>query len=106
MGKRGEVYTDRLDIPNGRRSYFFNVKENRTGDYFVNIVESVKKLGDKFERQEILVYEEHLEEFKDKIDTVIQQLRLLSTQRKDRKEQYGNYHRQDEDRQHNDYHGN
>lgn len=80
MGQRGEVFTDRLDVGNGRRSYFFNVKQNRNGDYFVNIVESIKRF-DKFERQEILVYEEHLEEFKDKVDNILTVMKRLDSER-------------------------
>ena len=38
MGARGELYTTQIHLDN--RSYFFNVKENRTGDVFLQIVES------------------------------------------------------------------
>ena len=34
-----------------KRTYFFNVKENRTGDLFLNIVESKKSEEDRFERR-------------------------------------------------------
>ena len=40
MGLRGEIFSWRNTI--GRRTYFFNVKENRTGDVFLNLVESKK----------------------------------------------------------------
>lgn len=77
MGKRGEVYTERLDVANGKRSYFFNLKENRNGEYFLNIVESINRLGDRFERQEVSVYEEHLDEFRKKLDEVIRELHRI-----------------------------
>ena len=34
MGIRGELYTTQVTLTN--RSYFFNVKENRTGDVFLH----------------------------------------------------------------------
>lgn len=80
MGQRGEVYTDRLEVGHGRRNYFFNVKTNRNGDYFLNIVESIRKLGHTFERQEIVVYQEHLELFREKLDSVIKELYKISPQ--------------------------
>ena len=40
MGIRGELYTTEVVLDN--RSYFFNVKENRNGDIFLQIVESKK----------------------------------------------------------------
>ncbi|MCI7545616.1 MAG: DNA-binding protein, partial [Treponema porcinum] len=33
MGARGELFTTEVYLDN--RSYFFNVKENRTGDVFL-----------------------------------------------------------------------
>jgi hypothetical protein len=38
MGVRGEIFSNRVILPN--RTYFFNVKENRMGDLYLNIVES------------------------------------------------------------------
>jgi hypothetical protein len=43
MGIRGELYTNQVNLDN--RSYFFNVKENRNGDVFLQIVESKVKDG-------------------------------------------------------------
>ena len=57
MASRGEIYSTRVDSEN--RTYFFNVKENRKGDLFLNIVESNKK-GTGFDRHQIMVYEEEL----------------------------------------------
>ena len=37
MAIRGELYTTQIVLDN--RSYFFNVKENRSGDVFLQIVE-------------------------------------------------------------------
>ncbi len=46
-----------------KRTYFFNVKENRRGDLFMNIVESTKHGENGFERHSIMVYEEDMENF-------------------------------------------
>lgn len=61
MGLRGEVYSARATTP--KRTYFFNVKENRTGDLFLNIVESKKQGEDSFERHSVIVFQEDLENF-------------------------------------------
>ena len=61
MGIRGEVFSSRASSE--KRTYFFNVKENRTGDLFLNVVES-KKHGDAdFERRSIVIFQEDLEPF-------------------------------------------
>jgi len=59
MGIRGEIFTTRFSSSNGRRTYFLNVKENRNGDVFLNIVESKPSNGSMgFERFQVLVFEE------------------------------------------------
>ena len=69
MGLRGEVYSGRLSA--GTRTYFFNVKENRHGDLFLNLVES-KKHGDMgFERHQVLIFEEEMEAFKEEFDKAV-----------------------------------
>lgn len=67
MALRGELFSSKADT--AKRTYFFNVKENRTGDLFLNIVES-RKLeaapgggGRGFERHSLMVYEEDLAAF-------------------------------------------
>lgn len=62
MGTRGEIFSTRAI--SGRRTYFFNVKENRHGDVFLNIVESKKnENGDEFERHSVVVFQEDMEGF-------------------------------------------
>ena len=61
MGLRGEVFSSRAS--SGGRTYFFNVKENRTGDLFLNIVESKKHGESGFERHQIVVFQEDLAEY-------------------------------------------
>lgn len=67
MGQRGELFSSRANTE--KRTYFFNVKENRSGDLFLNIVESRKResadavSGRGFERHSLMVYEEDLAAF-------------------------------------------
>lgn len=78
MGARGELYTTEVYLDN--RSYFFNVKENRTGDVFLQIVESKSRDGSDGERHQIAI-------FADDMQKVLQGLdRSLNFIDKDRKE--------------------
>lgn len=61
MGLRGEVFSSRAITE--RRTYFFNVKENRHGDLFLNIVESKKNSETDFERHSLIVFNEDLDNF-------------------------------------------
>ena len=62
MGIRGELYTTQVTLTN--RSYFFNVKENRAGDVFLQIVESKNgKEGIDRDRHQIAVFEEDMQKF-------------------------------------------
>ena len=61
MGLRGEIFSSKAT--SGKRTYFFNVKENRHGDMFLNIVESKKNGESDFERFSLLVFEEDIEGF-------------------------------------------
>ena len=59
MGIRGEVYTSK--VTSGKRTYFFNVKENRKGDLFLNLVESKQHGETGFERHSVIIYNEDIE---------------------------------------------
>ncbi|WP_428771451.1 DUF3276 family protein [Treponema sp. HNW] len=61
MGARGELFTTQIVLEN--RSYFFNVKENRTGDVFLQIVESKNKNGEAFDRHQIAVFAEDMQKY-------------------------------------------
>ena len=74
MAQRGELFSSRADTE--KRTYFFNVKENRVGDMFLNIVESRKRDAagvhrDGFERHSLMVYEEDLRAFVDALDEAL-----------------------------------
>ena len=73
MGLRGELFNSRANTD--KRTYFFNVKENRIGDLFLNIVESRKREApdgtNSFERHSVLVYEEDLSAFVAALDKAL-----------------------------------
>jgi len=69
MGLRGEIFSAK--VASGKRTYFFNVKENRHGDLFLNIVESKKNGESDFERFSLLVFEEDIENFSDGFNQAI-----------------------------------
>ncbi len=61
MGIRGELFSTKF--PSGKRTYFFNVKENRSGDIFLNIVESKRHDEESFERHSVIVFDEDIDQF-------------------------------------------
>jgi hypothetical protein len=72
MGTRGEVFSSKANT--AKRTYFFNVKENRTGDLFLNIVES-KKNEDQFERRQLIVFKEDLDVFLEGFEAAVRYIR-------------------------------
>jgi hypothetical protein len=61
MGIRGELYSTKVVVSN--RTYFFNVKENRTGDVFMTIVESKPSEGEGFDRHQIVLFADDMKDF-------------------------------------------
>ncbi|MCL1896959.1 MAG: DUF3276 family protein [Clostridiales bacterium] len=61
MGLRGELFSTKVIQQN--RTYFFNVKENRMGDLYLNIVESKNKETGGFDRQSVILFADDLQEF-------------------------------------------
>lgn len=60
-----EIFTKVLKA--GRRTYFFDVRETKAGDYYLTITESKKNFGDNgevsFEKHEIYLYKEDFKDF-------------------------------------------
>jgi hypothetical protein len=61
MGIRGELYSTKVMLAN--RTYFFNVKENRMGDLYLNIVESKNRDSGGFDRQSVILFADDMQEF-------------------------------------------
>lgn len=70
MAIRGELFTQQVVMDN--RSYFFNVKENRTGDIFLQIVESKSKNGEVYERRDIVVFDDDVQKFLKGLDSSLE----------------------------------
>ena len=79
MGIRGELFTTQVVLDN--RTYFFNVKENRTGDVFLQVVESKKGDGADFSRHQVAIFAEIMQKFLKGLD---QSLSFIEKDRKDR----------------------
>jgi hypothetical protein len=82
MGLRGELFSTRVILPN--RTYFFNVKENRMGDLYLNIVESKNRDDGGFDRQSVILFADDLQEFLKGFDD---SLRILEKEVRERKKQ-------------------
>lgn len=67
MGARGELFTTEVYLDN--RSYFFNVKENRTGDIFLQVVESKSRDGADSDRHQIAIFAEDMQKFLQGMET-------------------------------------
>ena len=80
MGVRGEVFSTKVALQN--RTYFFNVKENRLGDLYLNIVESKNRDEGGFERQSVILFADDLQEFLKGFD---ESLRVLEKSVRDKR---------------------
>ena len=81
MGERGELFSRR--VTKGTRTYFLNVKENRSGDLFLNLVESRERGEGQFDRHSIIIYDDVLEAVYSEMRDVVDVMRKY----RDRKEQ-------------------
>ncbi len=61
MGLRGELFSTRLSCDG--RTYFFNVKENRSGDLYLTVVESKPTESGDFDRRSIVIFQDNMDEF-------------------------------------------
>lgn len=79
MAIRGELFTTQITLDN--RSYFFNVKENRTGDVFLQVVESKSRDGGDFDRHQIAIFADDLQKFLQGMDN---SLKFIEKELRDR----------------------
>jgi len=80
MGQRGELFSTRILLQN--RTYFFNVKENRLGDLYLNIVESKNREDGQFDRQSVILFADDLQQFLQGFD---ESLRVLEKEMRERR---------------------
>jgi len=80
MGIRGELFSTRVVLQN--RTYFFNVKENRLGDLYLNIVESKNREEGGFERQSVILFAEDLQDFLQGFDDALHVLEKAAREKR------------------------
>ena len=83
----GEDYGDQIlskSIKAGRRTYFFDVKSTRGGDYFLTITESRKMTREDgsvaFDRHKIFLYKEAFTKFTEGLAEVIDFIKEHTTE--------------------------
>lgn len=73
MMEREEIHSKVMRA--GRRTYFFDVRATRAGDYYLTITESKKFTNDDgsfhYKKHKIYLYKEDFTEFKDSLDEMI-----------------------------------
>lgn len=72
--EKEEIYSKVMRA--GRRTYFFDVRETKAGDYYLTITESKKFTNDDgsfhYKKHKIYLYKEDFADFKDNLDEMIQ----------------------------------
>lgn len=68
--EREEVFSKKVRA--GKRTYFFDVKATRSGDYYLTITESKKRLEDGvFVKHKIFLYKEDFEKFTEGLNSTV-----------------------------------
>jgi len=66
----------------GKRTYFFDVRATRAGDYYLTITESKKRFSDDgkffFEKHKVFLYKEDFDKFNDNLADAIDYIRKNS----------------------------
>ncbi|MBR5000278.1 MAG: PUR family DNA/RNA-binding protein [Rikenellaceae bacterium] len=73
-----EVYSK--SVRAGHRTYFFDVKSTRGGDYYLTITESRRKLGKdgstSYDKHKIYLYKEDFEKFHNGLEEVVNYIKV------------------------------
>ncbi|MGY4384767.1 hypothetical protein ACVWYN_001801 [Pedobacter sp. UYP24] len=68
--EREEVFSKKVRA--GKRTYFFDVKATRSGDYYLTLTESKKRLEDGvFVKHKIFLYKEDFEKFTEGLNETV-----------------------------------
>jgi hypothetical protein len=74
MMEKEEIYSKVMRA--GRRTYFFDVRETKAGDYYLTVTESKKFTNDDgsfhYKKHKIYLYKEDFADFKDNLNEMIQ----------------------------------
>jgi len=76
--ERDEIYS--RPVRAGKRTYFFDVKEMKSGEMYITITESKKRFNEEngkffYEKHKIFLYKEDFDKFGQGLDTVINFIR-------------------------------
>lgn len=67
---REEVFSKKVRA--GKRTYFFDVKSTRSGDYYITVTESKKRMEDGvFVKHKIFLYKEDFEKFREGLNETV-----------------------------------
>lgn len=74
-----EVFSEKVRA--GKRTYFFDIKETRGGDYYLTITESKKEFSEDkpefYRKRTIFLYKEDVRKFESAFKSTLSQLQLL-----------------------------
>lgn len=70
----GEVFSQRVKA--GKRTYFFDVKETKSGEYYITLTESKKRFNGEsgkffFEKHKLFLYKEDFGKFRKSLNEVL-----------------------------------
>ena len=72
--EREEVFSKKVRA--GKRTYFFDVKATRSGDYYLTLTESKKRLEDGvFVKHKIFLYKEDFEKFTEGLTETVEYIK-------------------------------
>lgn len=63
MNKKTEIFSEKIQA--GSRNYFFDVRVSSDGVKYLTISESKRKEGENFDHDRIMIFEEHIETFRE-----------------------------------------
>jgi hypothetical protein len=80
--ERDEIYS--RPIRAGKRTYFFDVKEMKSGEMYITITESKKRFNEEngrffYEKHKIFLYKEDFDKFANGLDVVVNFIRTGET---------------------------
>ncbi|MEA1927129.1 MAG: DUF3276 family protein [Candidatus Auribacterota bacterium] len=71
-----EIYSQKISC--GKRTYFFNLKEQASGTRFIDIVESkYERNEDRHHRVRLLIFEDHIDEFIEALSETSERLKSM-----------------------------
>lgn len=76
-----EIYSNK--IVTGSRTYFFDIKQTKKGDYYINISENKKTETGIFERHQVMIFNEDLDEFAKVFENIVTKIKELQVEKKE-----------------------